>query len=112
MGDKDRYPSLLEIDWAYKNYAIIDLKKDTMMFEANGIKVVQPLDLYLGPRYTEMVENNMESYALDQLYTITEGTRPDYINPIADGSVSWRSIQSIDEDSKLAFESLQKGSYE
>jgi hypothetical protein len=42
-----------------------------MMFEADGIKVVYPLDLYVGPRYTEPVEKNMESYDLDQLCTIT-----------------------------------------
>jgi hypothetical protein len=112
MGDKDPYPSLLRIDWAYENYAIIDLKRDTMTFEADGIKVVQPLDPCLGPRYTEPVDHNMESDALDQLYTITTGMRPDYINPTADGSVSWRSIQSADEDSKLAFDSWQQGSYE
>jgi hypothetical protein len=40
MGDKDPYPTLLGIDWAYDNYAVIDLKKDTMTFEADGIKVV------------------------------------------------------------------------
>ena len=32
MGDKDPYPSLLGIDWAYDNYAIIDLNRDTMTF--------------------------------------------------------------------------------
>jgi hypothetical protein len=53
MGDKDPYPTLLGIDWAYENYAIIELKKYTMTLEANGIKVVQPLDPYIGPRYTE-----------------------------------------------------------
>jgi hypothetical protein len=52
MGDKDPYPALLEIDWVYDNYAIIDLKRDTMMFEAYGIKVFYPLDPCLGPRYT------------------------------------------------------------
>jgi len=67
MGDKDPYHALLIIYWEYKKYAIIDLKRDTMMFEANGIKVVYPLDLYLGPRCTEPVENNMESKDLDQL---------------------------------------------
>jgi hypothetical protein len=48
---------------------------------------------------------------LDQLYTVTRGTREDYINSIADGSVSWRSIQSTNEDSELAFDSSQQGSY-
>jgi hypothetical protein len=65
MGDKDPYPALLKIDWAYDNYAIIDLKRETMTFEADGIKVVQPLDPCLGPRYTEPVDPNMESDALD-----------------------------------------------
>jgi hypothetical protein len=93
IGDKDPYPALLEIDWAYKNFYIIDLKRDTMMFEAYGIKVVQPLDPCLGhPRYIEPVDHNMESDALNQLYTIIVGTRPDYINPTANGSLSWRSI--------------------
>jgi hypothetical protein len=37
------------IDWAYDNYVMIELKRDTMTFEANGIIVVQPLDPYVGP---------------------------------------------------------------
>jgi hypothetical protein len=98
MGDKDPYPTLLDIDWEYENYAIIDLKKDTMKFEAYEIKLVQPLDPCLGPRYIEPVDHNMESEALDQLYTITTGTRTHYINPTVDGSISWRSIQSSDEN--------------
>ena len=53
MGDKDPYPSLLGIDWDYDNYVVIDLKKDTMTFEVDGVKVVQPLDLYVGPRYMD-----------------------------------------------------------
>ena len=65
MGDKDPYPVLLGIDWAYNNYAVIDLKKDTMNFEVEGIKVVQPLDPYVGPRYTEPTYNIMEGEYLD-----------------------------------------------
>ena len=33
MGDKDPYPALLGIDWAFENYTIIDLKKELMIFE-------------------------------------------------------------------------------
>jgi hypothetical protein len=99
MGDKDPYLVLLGIDWEYDNYAIIYIKRDTMTFEANGIKVVQPLDPCLGPRYIEPVDHNMESDALDKLYIVTTGRRPNYINPTANGSVSWRSIQYADEDS-------------
>jgi hypothetical protein len=112
MGDKDPYIALLGIDWDYDNYAVIDLKKDTMTFEVDRIKVVQPLDPYVGPRYTEPMDNNMEGEDLDHLYIVTEGMREDYINPTVDGSVSWRSIQSVDEDSELVFDSWQQGSYE
>jgi hypothetical protein len=73
MGDKDPYPALLGIDWAYDNYVVIDLKRDTMTFEADRIKVVHPLDPYVGPRYTEPTDNNMEGEDLDQLYTVTTG---------------------------------------
>ena len=111
MGDKDPYPTLLGIDWAYENYAIINLKKDTMNFEAQGIKVVQPLDPYtVGPKYTEPTYNNMEGEDLDQLYTVTDGTSDDYINPTVDGSISWRSIRLADKDSELSFDSWQQSS--
>jgi hypothetical protein len=112
MGDTDPYPALLRIYWEYDNYAIIDIKRDTMKFEEDGIKIFQPLDPCLGPRYVEQVDHNMDSEALDQLYTITAGMRLDYINPMVDGSISWRSIQYVDEDSEAAFDSWQQGSYE
>jgi hypothetical protein len=92
MGDKDPYPMLLNIDWAYDNYAVIDLKKYTMTLEDEGIKVVQPLDPYVGSRYTEPTKNYMEGEDLDQLYTVTTRKRNDYINPTSNGLVSWRSI--------------------
>jgi hypothetical protein len=60
MGGKDPYPSLLGIHWSYENYAMIDLKKETMTFQEDGIKVVQPLDPYVGSRYTDPIDNNIE----------------------------------------------------
>jgi hypothetical protein len=65
MGDKYPYPALLGIDWAHENYVVIDLKKDTMTFEVDGIKVVQPLNLYVGPIYTDPTDKNMEGEDLD-----------------------------------------------
>jgi hypothetical protein len=76
-----------------------------MTFEVDGIKNFQPLDPYLWPRYTERVDNNMQSDALDQLYTITTRVRLDYINPTVDGSISWISIHFADEDLVLSFQS-------
>jgi hypothetical protein len=45
-----------------------------------------------------MAEGNMEEDYMDHLYTLTTGKWVNYINPTADGSVSWRSIQSASED--------------
>jgi len=88
MGDKDPYPALLGIDCTYRNHAVIDLNKDNMTFEEDEIKVVQPLDPYVGPRYIEPMDNNMEGEDLDQFYIVTEGIREYYINPTIDGLVS------------------------
>jgi hypothetical protein len=112
MGDGDPYLALLGIDWDYENYDIIGLKRDTMMFEADGVKVIQTLDPYMVPRYFEPMDNNMEPEVIDQLYTITTRMRLDYINPTADGSISWRSIHSAEEDLEITFDSWQQGSYE
>ena len=60
MGQKDPYPSLLGIDQAYENFIVIDIKKEIMNFEENGMKVTQPLDPYQGPLYMDSVEENME----------------------------------------------------
>ena len=57
MGDKDPYLPLLGINWAFENYAIIDLKKELMIFEDGEVRVTQHLDLYQGPRYTETVDS-------------------------------------------------------
>ena len=46
MGDKDPYLALLDIDCAFENYAIIDLKKELMIFEDGEVRVTQPLDPY------------------------------------------------------------------
>jgi hypothetical protein len=54
----------------------------------------------------------MEGEDLDQLYNIKTGKREHYIILIVDRSVSWRSIQSADEDSELALDSWKQGLYE
>jgi hypothetical protein len=49
---------------------------------------------------------------IDQLYDLIVGKRADYINPNENGSVIWRSIQSVDEDSEANFDNWQQGRYE
>jgi len=46
MGDKDPYPTLLGIEWDFENYNIIDLKKEFMTFEVEGVRLIQPIDPY------------------------------------------------------------------
>jgi hypothetical protein len=112
MGENDPYQSFLGIDWAYENFVVIDLKKEIMSFEGDGMKVTQPLDLYQGPHYRDTVEGNMEEDTLDHLYTMSTGNRADYINPTIDGSVSWNNIQFAGKDLEVAFDNWKHGIYE
>lgn len=52
VDETNPYPTLLGIDWAFDNDAIIDLKKRTMSFERNTWKLTTPLDPREGERYT------------------------------------------------------------
>jgi len=83
-----------------------------MIFEAEGPRVIQLLDPYQGPRFTEPTDDKDEPGMLDQLYTLTAGKREDYINPRVKGSVSWRSIQSSEAGSKAAWDAWQQEGYE
>jgi len=65
MDEKDPYPALLGIDWVFYNSTIINLKRDTMTFEADGTRLVRPLDPYKGTWYTEPSEDALEDTTLD-----------------------------------------------
>ena len=102
-----RYPyssSLLGIDWEYENYVIIDLKRETMTFEANGMNVILLLDPYHGLRYTKLAHDVMERDVLNQIYHVTSRKRVDYINPTVDRSLGLKTIYSFGEDSKESME--------
>jgi hypothetical protein len=73
MGEKDPYPALLGIDWAYDNFIVIDFNKEIMTFEEDGMKVTHKLKPYQGPRYMDPIVENMEEDTLDHLYTLTTG---------------------------------------
>ena len=68
IDDNTPYPMLLSIDWAFENQVIINLKKKTMSFEGNGIRVIGPLDLALGPRYTKLITAEEEARNIDTIY--------------------------------------------
>jgi hypothetical protein len=54
----------------------------------------------------------MEGATLDQFYNLTAGMRDDYVNPTADGAVSWRSLFSYDSDSQEALPDWQECNHE
>ena len=68
IDDDTLYPALLGIDWAFENQAISNLKKKTMSFKGNGIWVIGPLDLVLGPRYIELITTEEEARNIDIVY--------------------------------------------
>lgn len=67
-----------------------------MTFEMEGMQVIQPLDPYQGPIFTELVENIEYHNLLYQLYQLIVRRQDDSINPTFVGSISWRSIQSTE----------------
>ena len=42
IDDSNPYPSLLGIEWAMENAAVINLKKRQMTFEGNGLCIIIP----------------------------------------------------------------------
>jgi hypothetical protein len=103
VDDNYPYPSLLGIDWAFNNSTIVDLKKRRMMFEGYGLRVIAPLDPDEGPRYTEPIREDGRTCELENIYKLT-ARQQDYINPTADGNLSWRSDNTCSLDSDEALE--------
>ena len=68
IDDNTPYPALLGIDWAFENQAIINLKKKTMSFEGNGIRVIGSLDPALRLRYTKLITAKEEAHNIDTIY--------------------------------------------
>jgi hypothetical protein len=100
------FPTLLGIDWAFDNQAIINLKTRKMIFEAGNFRVVAPLDPSDCERYVEPVPDSVLEDDVNQLYRTT-AREEDYVNPTADGVLSWRSINSDMSDSDTGVENWQ-----
>ena len=71
IDDNTLYHALLGIDWAFDNQAFINLKKKTMSFEVNGIRVIGLLDPELGLRYIELITAKEEAHRIDVVYQLT-----------------------------------------
>ena len=55
--------------------------------------MVAPIDLLEGQRYVKQVNNEAQDGYLDHIYIITS-VMENYVSPIADGKMNWRSISS------------------
>ena len=111
IGNSRPYPVLLGIDWEIGNMVVIDLKKREMTFEDNQNRVIAPLDPFQGPRYIEPIRAEDEARNMESLYQMT-ANQSDYINPTAEGNISWRCDSSYASDSDVGLENWQNRIYE
>ena len=82
---------------------IINLKKRQMTFEDTQIRVIAPLDPFQGPIYIEPIQVEDEARNMESLYQMTTN-QSDYINPTAEGNISWRCDSSCASDSDVGLE--------
>lgn len=62
---------VLGFDWAFDMDAVINLKKEKMMFERKVLRVIVPLDPIEGRHYTKPVHHFVEDDDdLDRIYKI------------------------------------------
>jgi hypothetical protein len=109
VDDTTPYLTLLGLDWAFDNQAIINLKTRKMTFESGDYRVIASLDPLEGERFVEPTCLDLEE--IDQLYRRT--TRDaDYINPTTDEVLSWWSITSCTTDSDIGLENWKKRLHE
>jgi hypothetical protein len=101
VDDSYPYLALLGIDWAFKNYIVVDLKKRRMTFEKDGLRVIAPLDPDECPQYTEPIKEEDHTFELENIYKLTT-RQQDYIKPTTDENLSWRSDNTCSFDSKEA----------
>jgi hypothetical protein len=90
---------LLGIDWAFNNSTVVDLKKIRMEFEEDGLRFIAPLDHYEDQRYTQPTREEDHAYELENIYKLI-ARQHDYINPMTDGNLSWRSDSACSSDLK------------
>jgi hypothetical protein len=95
------YPTFLGLDWAFDNQAIINLNTRKMNFDSGEYRVIVPLDPSEGERFVEPTCLDLEE--INQLYRTTM-REEDYVNPTADGVLSWISITSCTLDSNTGLE--------
>lgn len=71
-----------------------------MSFDDGKNRITAPIDPGEGQRYIEPMKDERE---LDNIYNITS-TKADYVDPDADGKLSWENVSSWDCDFEQALE--------
>jgi hypothetical protein len=105
------FPTLLGIDWAFDNQAIINLKTRKIIFEAGNFRIVAPLYPSDCERYVEPVSDCVLEDDVNKLYRNIV-REEDYVNPNVDGVLSWRSIYSDMSDLDTGVENWQQRLHE
>jgi hypothetical protein len=82
-----------------------------MTFEEEGIRVIAPLDPNEGQRYTKPIREEYCAYELENIYKLI-AIQQDYINPMVDGNLSWKSDNMCSSDSEEALENWKNKMYE
>lgn len=111
FDDNNPYPTLLGIDQAANMNGVINIKKHKMIFEKNSLRIVVPLDPVEGVHYTKPMCDEKSDNELDYIYKITTQEQ-DWVNPIADGWVSWECESSYTSDSDEEIEQWQNRLHE
>ena len=83
-NDSNSYPVFLGIDWAFDMNAVINLHKHSMKFEKKELRVIVPLDLAEGMRYTEPYRDYYEEDDIEKIYKLTMWDE-DWIKTMEDG---------------------------
>jgi hypothetical protein len=109
VDDTTPYPTLLGLDWAFENQAIINPKTRKMTFESGEYKVIAQLDPSKGERFVEPTCLDLEE--ISQLYRTT-ACDEDYVNPTSYGILGWQIITSCVTDSYTSLENSQQRIHE
>lgn len=102
---------MLGIDWEIDMNGVINLKKWKMIFKKNSLRIVVPLDPAEGAHYTEPVQDDESDDELDCIYQIMVQGQ-DWVNPTADGRISWEPNSSCTSNSDEEVEHWQNQLHE
>ena len=111
IANTNPYTALLGIHWVIDSQTIINFKRRILSFEDSKIRLVMPIDPLEGKRYVELVNSEGQGNYLDHVYNIMSRSYY-YINPIADGKLSWQSASYCTSDSGEALENWKNQMHE